>query len=73
MDPTDESYVEKDLGDEIERNKEDQSINFKQMFLIQRAIELLVLSDSNQVDIPSLKPPLSKYLEGASRTSIWEY
>ena len=31
------------------------------------------LSDLNQVDIPAVKPPLSKYLEEASRTSIWEY
>ena len=73
MDPTDESYVEKDLGDEIERNKEDQSINFKQAFLIERSIELAVLSDSNQVDIPAAKPPLSKDLEGVIRTSTWEY
>ena len=31
------------------------------------------LSDSNQVDIPAVKPPLSKYLEGAIQTSTWEY
>ena len=31
------------------------------------------LSDSNQVDIPEVNPPLIKYLEGASRTSTWEY
>ena len=31
------------------------------------------LSDSNQVDIPAVKPKLSKDLEGASQTSTWEY
>ena len=66
MDITDEGDVDKYLGVEIERNKEDKSITFKQTFLIQRAIELEGLSDSNQVDIPAVKPPLSKYLEGAS-------
>ena len=57
----------------IERNKEDKSITFEQTFLIQRAIELEGLRDSNQVDIPTVKPPLSKDLEGASRNSTWEY
>ena len=62
----DEGDVEKYLGVEIERNKEDKSITFKQPFLIQRAIELAGLSNSNQVDIPAVTPPLSKDLEGAS-------
>ena len=39
LDLIDESDVNKYLGVEIERNKEDKSITFKQMFLIQRAIE----------------------------------
>ena len=38
---TDESDVDKYLGVEIEQNKEDKSITFKQTFLIQRAIELV--------------------------------
>ena len=62
---------EKYLGVEIERNKEEKSITFKQTFLIQRAIELLGLRDSNKVDIPAVKPQLSKDLEGASQTSTW--
>ena len=62
LDPTDEGDVNKYLGVEIERNKENKYIAFKQMFLIQRAIELVGLSDSNKVDIPAVKPPLSKYL-----------
>ena len=70
LDLTDEGDVEKYLGVEIERNKEDKSIISKQTFLIQRAIELAGLSDSNQVDRPAVKPLLSKYLEGASRTSL---
>ena len=53
--------------------KEDKSITFKQTFLIQKDIELAGLSDSNQVEIPAVKPPLSKYFEGASQTSTWEY
>ena len=69
LDPTDEGDVYKYLGVEIERNKEDKSITFKQTFIIQRAIELAGLSDSNQVGIPAVKPPLSKYLEGESQTS----
>ena len=73
LDLTDESDVKKYLGVEIERNKEDKSITFKQTFLFQKSIELAGLSDSNQVDIPALKPPLSKDLEGASRTSTYEY
>ena len=67
LDLTDENDFDKYLGVEIERNKEYKSRTFKQIFLIQRAIELVGLSDSNQVVIP----PLSKYLEGASRTSTW--
>ena len=43
------------------------------MFIIQRAIGLAGLSYSNEVDIPAVKPPLSKDLEGASQTSAWEY
>ena len=39
LDITDEGDVEKYLGVEIERNKEDKSLTFKQTFLIQRAIE----------------------------------
>ena len=62
LDLTDEGDVDKYLGVEIERNREDKSITFKQTFLIQRAIELAELSDSNQVDIPAVKPPLSKDL-----------
>ena len=31
------------------------------------------MSNSNQVEIPAVKPLLSKYLEGASRTSTWDY
>ena len=73
LDLKDEGDVKKYLGVEIERNKEDKSITFNQTFLIQRAIELAGLSNSNKVDIPAVKPPLSKYLEGASRTSSWEY
>ena len=73
MDLTDEGDVDKYLGVEIERNKEDKSITFKQTFLIQRAIEFAGLSDSNQVDTPAVKPPLSRYLEGASQTLTWEY
>ena len=73
LDLADEGDVEKYLGVEIERNKEDKSISFKQTFLIQRAIELAGLRDSNKVDIPAVKPPLGKDLEGASRTSTWEY
>ena len=69
----DEGDVKKYLGVEIERNKEDKSITFKQTFLIQRAIELAGLSNSNQVDIPAVKPPLSKDLEGASQTSTRDY
>ena len=65
---TDEGDVEKYLGVEIEQNKEDKSITFKQTFLIQKSIELAGLIDSNQVDIPAVNPPLSKYLEGARRT-----
>ena len=37
--------VDKYLGIEIERNKEDKLITFKQTFLIQRGIEFLGLSD----------------------------
>ena len=66
LDLTDDSDVDKYLGVEIERNKEDESITFKQTFLIQRSIELAVLSNSNQVYIPAVKPPLNKDLEGAS-------
>ena len=73
LDLTDKGDVKKSLEVEIELNKEDKSITFKQTFLIQRAIELAGLSDSNKVDIPAVKPPLSKDLEGASRTSTWEY
>ena len=73
MDLTDEGDVDKYLGVEIEQNKEDKSISSKQTFLIKRAIELAGLRDSNQVGIPVVKPPLSKDLEGASRTSTWEY
>ena len=73
MDLIDEGDVGKYLGVEIERNKEDKAITFNQTFLIQRAIELAGLSDSNQVDIPAVNPPLSKDLEGARRTSTWEY
>ena len=36
----DEGDVEKYLEVEIERNKEDKSITFKQMFIIRGAIEL---------------------------------
>ena len=63
LDPTYEGDVDKYLEVEIERNKEEKSITFKQKFLIQRVIELAGLSDSNQVDIPAVKPPLSKDLE----------
>ena len=73
LDLTDEGDVDKYLGVEIERNKEDKSITFNQTFLIQRPIELSGLIDSNQVDIPAVNPPLSKDLEGASQTSTWEY
>ena len=73
LDLIDEVDVYKYLGADIERKKEDKSITFKQKFLIQRAIELAGLSDSNQVDIPAVNPLLSKYSEGASRTSTWEY
>ena len=73
LDLTDEGDVDKYLGVEIERKKENKSITSMQTFLIQRAIELAGLSDSNQVDIPSVKLPLSKDLEGASRTSTCEY
>ena len=73
MDLIDEGDVDKYLGVEIELNKEDKSITFKQTFLIQRAIELVGLSDSNKVDIPAVKPPLSKDLEEASQNSTWEY
>ena len=73
MDLTDEGDVNKYLGVDIERNKEDKSINFNQTFLIQIAIELAGLSESNQVDIHAVKPSLRKYLEGASQTSTWEY
>ena len=73
LDLTDEGNVDKYLGVEINRNKEDKSITLKQTFLIQRAIGLVGLSDSNIVDIPAVKPLLSKDLEGASRTSTWEY
>ena len=52
LDLTDEGDVDKYLGVDIERNKEDKSITFKQTFLIQKAIELAGLSNSNQVDIP---------------------
>ena len=47
LDLTDEGDVEKYLGVEIERNKEDKSITFNKTFLIQRAIELLGLRYSN--------------------------
>ena len=73
MDLTDEGDVNKYLRVEIEQNKEDKSITFKQTFLIQRAIELAGLSNSNQVDIPGVNPPPSKYLEGASQNSTWGY
>ena len=73
MDLTDEGDVNKYLKVEIEQNKEDKSITSKKTFLIQRAIELAGLSASNQVEIPAVKPPLSNDLEGASRTSTWEY
>ena len=73
LDLTDEGDADKYLGVEIDQNKEDKSITFKQTFLIQRAIELAGLSDSNKVDKPAVKPPLSKNLEGASQTSSWEY
>ena len=49
LDLTYEGDVEKYLGVEIGRNKEDKTITFKQTFLIQGAIELAGLSDSNQV------------------------
>ena len=62
LDLTDEGDVDKYFEVEIERNKEDKSITFKQTFLIQRAIELAGLSDSNQLDIPAVKPPSSKDL-----------
>ena len=39
LDLTDEGDVDKYLGVEIERNKEDISITIKQTFLIHRAIE----------------------------------
>ena len=70
---TDEGDVKKYLGVENEQNKEDKSIAFKQTFFIQRAIKLAGISNSNQVDILAVNPPLSKDLEGASRTSSWEY
>ena len=57
MDLIDEGDVEKYLGVEIERNKEDKSITFKKMFLIQRAIELSGLIYSNQIDILAVNPP----------------
>ena len=41
--------------------------------MIQIATELAGLSNLNQVDIPAVKPPLIKYLEGAIQTSTWEY
>ena len=66
LDLTDEGDIDKYFGVEIEQNKEDKSTTFKQTFLIQVAIELAGLSNSNQVDIPAVKPPLSKHLEGAS-------
>ena len=47
LDLTDEDDVEKYLGVEIEQNKEDKSITFKQTFLIQIDVELAGLSDSN--------------------------
>ena len=43
LDLTDEGDIEKYLGVEIDRNKEDKSITFKQKFLIQRVIELVGL------------------------------
>ena len=65
LDLTDEGDVDKYLGVEIEQNKEEKSITFKQTFLIQTSIELAGLNDSNQVDIPAVKPPLrEKDLEG---------
>ena len=73
LDLTDEGDVNKYLGVEIERSKEDKSITFKQTFIIQRAIELAGLSDSKQVYITAVKPPLSKDFEGLIRTSTWEY
>ena len=73
LDLTDEGDVNKYLGVDIERNKEDKSINFNQTFLIQIAIELAGLSDSNQVDITAVNPQSSKYLEGAISISTWEY
>ena len=45
LDLTDEVDVNKYLGVEIEQNKEDKSITFKQTYIIQRAIELAGLSD----------------------------
>ena len=45
LDLTDEGDVKKYLGVEIERNKEDKSITFKQTFFIQRVIELAGLSE----------------------------
>ena len=71
LDLIDEGDVDKYLGVEIEWNKEDKSITFKQTFLIQRFIELAGLSDSNQVYITAVNPTLSKDLEGASQTSSW--
>ena len=71
LDLTDEGDVDKYLGVDVERNKEDKSITFMQTFLIQRSIELVRLSNVNQVYITAVKPPLSKDLEGASRTSTW--
>ena len=59
LDLTDEGDVDKYLGVDIDKNKEDKSITFKQTFLIQRDLELAKLSDSNQVDIQAVKPPLS--------------
>ena len=58
LDITNEGGVDKYLGVEVEQNEEEKSKTFKQMFLIQRAIELLGLSHSNQVDITEVKPPL---------------
>ena len=71
LDLTDEGDVDKFLGVDIEQNKEDKSITFRQTFLIQIAIELAGLSDSFQVDIPAVNPPLIKYLEGSRRTPSW--
>ena len=45
LDPTDEGDANKYLLVEIDRNKKDKSITFKQTVLIQRAIELAGLSN----------------------------